>query len=311
LSWTHHAMVLAFLFAVGAAVGSFLNVCIYRIPARINLLWPPSRCPGCASAIAARDNVPILGWLALRGRCRSCGRSISARYPLVEALIAVLFAAAYPAVLASLPGDLLDSGLELAAARFLLDALLIALVITAAFVAHDTGRVPLRLSVAGMLIGLVLGTVLPGARTATQIVATPAAGFAIGALGMVLGGAAAWLACLAARVIGRPEAIGGDDVALLAMLGAFLGWPGAIPILLVAAILTGLRGAAVFRRFAFSPTIGAVALILLLFRPSMESRPAPERASPRRERPASIDDREHPFPETFRGDDQPMTSLPM
>ncbi len=62
--WTHHAIIVAFLLAVGAAVGSFLNVCIYRIPARINLLWPPSHCPGCGSAIAARDNVPILGWLA-------------------------------------------------------------------------------------------------------------------------------------------------------------------------------------------------------------------------------------------------------
>jgi leader peptidase (prepilin peptidase)/N-methyltransferase len=310
LIWTHHAIIVAFLLAVGAAVGSFLNVCIYRIPARINLLWPPSHCPGCGSAIAARDNVPIFGWLALRGRCRSCGRSISARYPLVEALIAVLFAAAYPAVLASLPGDLLDAGLELAAARLLLHALLIALVITAAFIAHDTGRVPRRLSVAGMMIGLALGTVLPGARAATPIVATPIAGFAIGALGLLVGGALARLACLTARVVGRPEAIGRDDVALLAMLGAFLGWPGAIPILLVAAVLTALRGAAVFRRFAFGPTIGAAALILLLFRPLMESRPTPERAPLGRERPASIEGPEHPFGERPNGDDQPMTSLP-
>jgi leader peptidase (prepilin peptidase)/N-methyltransferase len=287
-----------------------LNVCIYRIPARINLLWPPSRCPGCTSAIAARDNVPIFGWLALRGRCRSCGRSISARYPLVEALIAVLFAAAYPAVLASLPGDVLDSGLELAAARLLLHALLIALVTTAAFIAHDTGQVPRRLTVVGMMIGLALGTVLPGARSATPIVATPADGFAVGVLGLLLGDALGRLARLAARVVGRPEAIGRDDVALLAMLGAFLGWPGAIPILLVAAVLAALRAAAVFRRFAFSSTIGAAALILLLFRPLLESRPTPERASPGRAIPASIEDRRHPFDERPSGDDQPMTSLP-
>jgi leader peptidase (prepilin peptidase)/N-methyltransferase len=288
LIWTHHAIVLAFFFAVGAAVGSFLNVCICRIPARMNLLWPPSRCPSCASTIAARDNVPIFGWLALRGRCRSCGGLISPRYPLVEALVGVLFAAAYPAVLAGLPGDLLDSGLDLAVARVALLALLIALLITSVFIGYDTGQVPRRLSIAGMILGLGLGTILPGARPDTSIVPTPAAGFAVGALGLLLSGALAELSRRMARRIGHPEAIGRDDVALLAMIGAFVGWPGAIPFLLVAAVLAGLRVAPIFRRCAFSSTIGTAALILLLVRPLLEPRPTPGPASFRYDRPVPV-----------------------
>ena len=75
-----------FVFAVGTVVGSFLNVCIYRIPWQKSVIWPGSRCPGCMHEIAGRDNVPIVGWLALRGECRTCGMRISPRYPLIEGL---------------------------------------------------------------------------------------------------------------------------------------------------------------------------------------------------------------------------------
>ncbi|HMB04483.1 MAG TPA: prepilin peptidase, partial [Isosphaeraceae bacterium] len=257
MTWTHHAIVLAFLFGLGAAVGSFLNVCIYRIPARMSLLRPPSRCPRCASAIAPRDNVPILGWLALRGRCRSCRLPISVRYPLVEALAGVLFAAAYPAVLASAPGDLLDAGIDLAVARLLHHALLVALVITAAFIGHDTGNVPRRLTVTGMALGLALGTVLPAARPEGAMARTPGGGFAVGAFGLLLGVSLAQLARLVARRTGHPEAIGGDDGALLAMIGAFLGGRVILPILLIAAVLVCLCTAlAPGRLLAFRSYLG-------------------------------------------------------
>lgn len=78
----------------GAAVGSFLNVVAYRLPRRESLSYPPSRCPACGTAIAWRDNVPVLSWLWLRGRCRACGARISAKYLLVELLTAIVFAAA-------------------------------------------------------------------------------------------------------------------------------------------------------------------------------------------------------------------------
>ena len=78
---------------LGALIGSFLNVVIYRVPAGLSIVRPPSACPGCRTAIRARDNVPVLSWLVLRGRCRSCAEPISRRYPAVELLTAVLFVA--------------------------------------------------------------------------------------------------------------------------------------------------------------------------------------------------------------------------
>jgi leader peptidase (prepilin peptidase)/N-methyltransferase len=80
-------------FGIGTAIGSFLNVVVYRLPRGMSLLWPGSRCPGCKTPIRAYDNVPILSWLMLRGRCRKCGASISIRYPLVELTTGVLFLA--------------------------------------------------------------------------------------------------------------------------------------------------------------------------------------------------------------------------
>ena len=80
-----------FVMVLGACVGSFLNVVIYRLPVGLSLLFPPSRCPQCLNSLKAYDNVPVLGWLWLRGRCRYCGCRISPRYPLVEAVTSILF----------------------------------------------------------------------------------------------------------------------------------------------------------------------------------------------------------------------------
>lgn len=105
MTTTHHVM-LAVLWAIlGSCLGSFLNVCIYRIPRRMSLLRPRSRCPRCGSAILARHNVPVLGWLVLRGRCRDCHGGISPRYPAIELAVALLFALPYLAVVASCSAD--------------------------------------------------------------------------------------------------------------------------------------------------------------------------------------------------------------
>jgi leader peptidase (prepilin peptidase)/N-methyltransferase len=94
MTWTHHAIVLGTLFVLGSVIGSFLNVCIYRIPTRRSL-WPSSRCPRCQGLIRLRDNVPILGWLILGGKCHRCASPISVRYPAVEALMGLLFGVFY------------------------------------------------------------------------------------------------------------------------------------------------------------------------------------------------------------------------
>ncbi len=92
MNGVHHAIAAAFAFCVGTSIGSFLNVCVWRLPRGESLIRPASRCPRCGTTISARDNLPVLGWLILRGRCRSCSGPISARYPLVEAGIGLLFA---------------------------------------------------------------------------------------------------------------------------------------------------------------------------------------------------------------------------
>ncbi|MBV8076107.1 MAG: prepilin peptidase, partial [Planctomycetaceae bacterium] len=83
------------LFAIGTIVGSFVNVCVYRLPWQKSVVWPGSHCPMCYRAIAPRDNIPIVGWLALGGACRECGGRIAARYPMVEALVGILFTAVF------------------------------------------------------------------------------------------------------------------------------------------------------------------------------------------------------------------------
>ena len=77
--------------ALGASIGSFINVVVYRLPVGLSILWPPSRCPHCLNQLKANDNFPVLGWLWLKGRCRYCKRKISVRYPLVEAVTGVMF----------------------------------------------------------------------------------------------------------------------------------------------------------------------------------------------------------------------------
>jgi len=91
----HHAVLTMMTMVLGSCIGSFLNVCGYRIPRGLSLVRPASRCPGCGSAIRARDNLPVLGWLLLGGRCRDCRRRISPRYPLVEVIVGFLFALDY------------------------------------------------------------------------------------------------------------------------------------------------------------------------------------------------------------------------
>lgn len=101
----HHAALAVFWMVLGACVGSFLNVCAYRIPRGMSLTNPRSRCPGCGNAIRARDNVPVLGWLILRGHCRGCRAPISVRYPAVELAIGLLFAMPYLVAVAVAGGD--------------------------------------------------------------------------------------------------------------------------------------------------------------------------------------------------------------
>jgi leader peptidase (prepilin peptidase)/N-methyltransferase len=216
------------LFAIGTVVGSFLNVCIYRIPWQRSVIWPGSRCPKCLHAIAARDNIPIVGWLALRGECRSCGAPIAARYPLVEALVGLLFVGVY--LIDIVFGPRTPWG-EIPAENFLswfYHATLVALLVAATFIDYDTYTIPDEITVFGMVLGLVLGTLWPTIRPEPATASTHAGGFMVGLTGLLVGGGLIWFVRVFAPLIFRREAMGFGDVTLMGMIGAFMGWRAAV-----------------------------------------------------------------------------------
>jgi len=202
----------AWSIAVGAAVGSFLNVVIARVPAGESIVRPGSRCPSCRAPIAWYDNVPVLSWLLLRGRCRSCRAGIAWRYPLVEILGA---GAAWIAV--SRHGLSVD-----ALAEFALAATLLAL----AFIDLDTWTLPHVLTLPLLGAGLLLSALH---LTHAGSLASSAAGAAAG-----------WIAFAAVAFLGerllRKEALGFGDVWLLAAIGAWMGLAPLLPVILLASL---------------------------------------------------------------------------
>jgi leader peptidase (prepilin peptidase) / N-methyltransferase len=203
---------MAWAFAVGASVGSFLNVVVARLPAGESVVRPRSRCPTCRNPIAWFDNLPVISWLLLRGRCRACGTRISFRYPLVEILGG---AAALLAV--SLHGLSLP-----ALADFGFAAALLAL----SFIDLDTWLLPHAITIPLLVVGVGL--------SAVSLTAAPSL------LSSAGGAAAGWLSFAAVSVVGekimKKEALGFGDVWLLGGIGAWLGLPGLLPVVLLASI---------------------------------------------------------------------------
>lgn len=201
-----------FSFILGAVVGSFLNVCIYRLPAGESVVSPPSRCPSCGMRIRPWDNVPILSWLILRGRCRSCRAKISARYPLVELINGLLTLALF-----------LKFGPTLTfAVLFIFCSALVAIT----FIDLDHQIIPDVISLPGIALGFAASFFLPWLGWLNSLI------------GIVAGGGSLLLvAWLYERLTGK-EGMGGGDIKLLAMMGAFLGWR-AVPFIIFASSLVG------------------------------------------------------------------------
>lgn len=223
-----HLVVGLGVFVVGTVVGSFLNVCIYRIPWQKSVVWPGSHCPRCLLPIAAHDNVPVLGWLVVRGECRRCGLPISARYPLIELMVGLLFLGAYVLDVASVGvgrwGDV-DPARLVAMTYHLI---LIALLVVATFIDFDLFIIPDAVTVPGMVLGVALGAVAPWARPEPAHAETFLGGLGVGVLGLLAGGGLVWgVRILAGLAFGR-EAMGFGDVTLMAMIGSFMGWQAAV-----------------------------------------------------------------------------------
>ena len=203
-----------FAAVVGACVGSFLNVCIYRIPKNESVISPPSHC-GCGQRIAWRDNIPVLSWLLLRGRARCCSRPFSFRYPAIELLTALLFLACW---LLFPPG------------KAVVGAVLCAIVICALFIDLDHMIIPDVFTVGGAAAGLLLSLLLPSLHGQSHeffAVASLRSGKEA-LLGLCVGsGLVLWIALWAEAIL-KKEAMGFGDVKFLGTLGAFVGWKGAV-----------------------------------------------------------------------------------
>ena len=181
----------------GTAVGSFLNVCIYRLPLRKSLAWPGSHCTDCGVPVKPYDNIPVFAYLWLRGRCRSCGAAISLQYPIVELATGAVFLGAYL---------LFDSP------ALLIQRLLFACSMIVLFVIDLEHRIlPDVITLPGIALGFLFSLVLPP-------------GWRDSLIGIALGGGSLWLIGELYFRLRHEEGMGFGDVKMLAMIGAFLGW---------------------------------------------------------------------------------------
>jgi leader peptidase (prepilin peptidase) / N-methyltransferase len=198
--------------AVGAAIGSFLNVCVYRWPAEQSVIRPRSRCPACAHPLAWRDNIPILGWLLLRGRCRYCGVGVSVQYPLVELATALIWMAAVARF-----------GPELEALR---SATFLSILLGIALTDARELVIPDQFTLIGAALGLAFA-------------AAPGTGLTLGAalLGAGTGYVLLWAVKYSAETLLRKPALGVGDIHMMLLVGAFTGLPGMLLTIMLGSVL--------------------------------------------------------------------------
>jgi len=198
----------------GLMIGSFLNVCIYRLPRRESIVWPASHCTACNRPLAWFENMPVIGWLALRGRCRTCGSPISVMYPLVEVTTGVVFA-----------GGALVYGLS----PLLFVRLAFACALIVLFVIDLQHRIlPNVITLPGIAAGFVASVFLPP-------------GWLSSAIGILAGGGILFAIAEAYYRLRGIEGLGMGDVKMLAMIGAVLGWP----LMLLTLVLASFAGSVV------------------------------------------------------------------
>jgi len=234
-------MELALCLLMGLAIGSFLNVCIARIPLDESVVHPRSRCPQCRNPIAGYDNIPVLSWLLLGGRCRNCKKKISIRYPLTEALTGVISGLVY-----------LKFGLGIQwAVYFLFCAALIVL----AFIDADHRILPDSITKGGIVAGLALSLLvfldspligrllaIAGAPPSARIVS-----FTTSLIGAIVGGGILWGVGAAYFRLRGVEGMGFGDVKMMGMVGAFLGAPLAILTIMLGSVVGSIVGIALMR----------------------------------------------------------------
>jgi leader peptidase (prepilin peptidase) / N-methyltransferase len=235
---------------VGLIVGSYLNVVVHRLPRDQSTVTPRSRCPSCGHPIRLRDNVPVISWLLLRGRCRDCGATISWRYPLVEASTAALFA-----------GSVLRFGITPSAA---IAALFCALCLALALIDAEHYLLPNKITYPGIVLGLALSPFSEWTDLRSS------------ALGAVVGAGSLCLLIGLWYLLRRTQGMGWGDPKMLAMVGAFLGLLSTVLTLFLASLLGTLVGAVLLARrradlqskLPFGVYLAVGAVIALFFGPA-------------------------------------------
>lgn len=213
-----------FIFLAGLCIGSFLNVCIWRIPRDESIVWPGSHCPACHHALAPWDNVPLLSWLLLNGKCRHCKAPISPRYFVVELLTGALFAGLW-----FVHGWTLQTPIYM----FFTAALVLG-----TFVDFDHLILPDRVTIGGMVAGPLLSFAFPALQGQTERL--PA--LIQSAIGLALGYGILWTVATIGRLVLKREAMGMGDVKLLGAIGACLGWQAVLFTVFVSSLSGTLLG---------------------------------------------------------------------
>ena len=244
-------MILFFVFSLGAIVGSFLNVCIVRLPKRESLIRPSSHCPHCNEPIRFYDNIPIISYILLAGKCRHCKKRISLRYPVVEGLTGLMAVALFmrygPTV------------------QFLLLLLFSAALMIITFIDLDHQIIPDAVSIPGIPCGIAASLLIPTISWLDSL------------LGILVGGGLLLLVAVGYKWVTGREGMGGGDIKLLAMMGAWLGWK-AIPFILLASSLIGLLiggGSGLLlkkglrAKIPFGPFLAVASLIYIFFGPEI------------------------------------------
>jgi len=205
-----------FALVTGMIVGSFLNVCICRMPKGESVVFPPSHCPRCDYRIRWYDNIPLVSYLVLRGKCRGCGMHISIQYPLVELLNGLLSLALFLRFGPTLP--------------FLVLFLFCSALVVITFIDLEHQIIPDEISLSGIVIGFIFSFFLQGHSWLNSL------------LGILLGGGSLLLVAYGYQWLTGKEGMGGGDIKLLAMMGAFLGWKSILFIIFASSLVGSLIG---------------------------------------------------------------------
>ena len=245
-------MLLKFLFFIwGSIVGSFLNVCIYRMPRSKSIILPRSHCVHCGKVIKWYENIPLLSYILLRGKCSSCKRPIAVRYFIVELLTAVIFALFYSTF-----------GLSLNLLVFLI---LACGLIVASFIDLEHKLIPDSVSLGGLALGLVARLVYARAHFLNYL------------LGAVIGAASIYLIGVLGKAIFKKEAMGFGDVKFLAMIGAFLGWQKVLLVFFLAPFFGAAVGIVLKIKYKaetipYGPYLSLATVVVILWGDSIISR---------------------------------------